>query len=73
MEIKMVQVWPKNEAMRKLLKHPHDNVSFREEGPSDWPDDSFTHRRVMDGDIVLEDPDAAASTTITPPSGGKTK
>ena len=53
-----MQVWPKNDHMRKILTHPLGAV-FRDEGPSDWPDDSFTHSRLMDGDISLEEPAAA--------------
>ena len=52
----MTQVWPANDVMRKILKHPSNNVGFREDGPSEWPDDSFTHRRLEDGDVVLNDP-----------------
>jgi hypothetical protein len=53
----MVKVLPKNEAMRKLLKHPSDNVAFPEANAErnwlDWPDDSFTHRRITDGDVTV--------------------
>jgi hypothetical protein len=49
----MVMVLPKNEEMRKLLKHPSGDIKFRPEGPIDWPDDSFTHRRLADGDVTL--------------------
>lgn len=48
-----MKVMPKDDTMRKLLKHPNGNIEFREEGPTDWPDDSFTYRRLADGDIVL--------------------
>lgn len=51
-----MKVWPTSDAMRKVLRHPHNNVAFRDEGPMEWPDDSFTHRRLTDGDIVLHDP-----------------
>ena len=50
-----MKVWPKNDEMRKILVHPSGNIAFHDEGPVDWPDDSFTHRRVMDGDVTLED------------------
>ena len=50
-----MQVWPKNDEIRKILKHP-TKVGFRETGPSDWPNDSFTYRRIQDGDVVLKDP-----------------
>ena len=49
-----MKVWPKNEAMRKVLKH--GVIAFPEDGPADWPDDTFTHRRIMDGDVTAEDP-----------------
>ncbi len=50
-----MKVWPKNDDVRKILKHPN-GVGFREHGPIDWPDDSFTHRRIRDGDVLTEDP-----------------
>jgi hypothetical protein len=50
----MVRVIPKNDTIRKLLKHPVAGP-FRSEGSSDWPDDSFTHRRVADGDVTIEE------------------
>lgn len=53
----MVKVLPKNETLRKLLKHPSDNVAFPEEHAEknwlEWPDDSFTHRRLQDGDVTI--------------------
>lgn len=51
----MVKVLPKNDEMRKLLKHPSNNVAFRETGSMEWPDDSFTARRVADGDVTIEE------------------
>lgn len=55
----MVKVVPKNDTMRKLLKHPSNMVAFREEGPMEWPDDAFTARRIADGDVtVYEEPKA---------------
>lgn len=50
-----MKVWPKNDEMRKILKHPAVNVAFPEEGPVEWPDDTFTHRRIMDGDVTVEE------------------
>lgn len=49
----MVKVLPKNDTMRRLLRHPSNNVAFQVEGPADWPDDSFTHRRIADGDVTI--------------------
>jgi hypothetical protein len=48
-----VRVTPKNDTLRKLLKHPKAG-GFRKEAPADWPDDSFTKRRIRDGDITVE-------------------
>lgn len=50
-----MQVWPKNDEMRKLLRHP-SGVGFRSEGPAEWPHDTFTARRLDDGDITTEEP-----------------
>ena len=47
-----VRVEPANDDMRRLLKHPHAG-GFRSEGSMEWPDDTFTHRRLRDGDIKL--------------------
>ena len=48
-----LKVTPKNDTLRKLLKHPRAG-GFRKEGPAEWPDDSFTKRRLRDGDITVE-------------------
>jgi hypothetical protein len=48
-----MKVWPKNDAMRKILKHPSNRMSFPNEGPLDWPDDTFTARRIADGDVTI--------------------
>jgi hypothetical protein len=53
-----MKVWPKNDEIRKMLVHPQGRIPFRDEGPADWPDDSFTYRRVQDGDITTEEPKA---------------
>lgn len=49
-----IRVTPKNDDMRRLLKHPRAGA-FRSEGSMEWPDDSFTHRRLRDGDIKREE------------------
>ena len=48
-----IRVVPKNDDMRRLLKHPHTG-HFRAEGGLEWPDDSFTFKRLRDGDIIRE-------------------
>jgi hypothetical protein len=47
-----VRVEPKNDDMRRLLKHPRAG-GFRAEGSIEWPDDTFTRKRLRDGDIKL--------------------
>ncbi|WP_063685537.1 hypothetical protein [Bradyrhizobium stylosanthis] len=51
---KTVRVAPANDAMRRLLKHPHAG-GFPKEGGAEWPDDRFTKRRIADGDITREE------------------
>jgi hypothetical protein len=48
-----VKVTPKNDTLRKLLRHPRAG-GFRAEGSAEWPDDRFTQRRVKDGDVTVE-------------------
>ena len=59
-----MQVWPKNDDIRRVIYHP-TGVRFRAEGPADWPDDSYTARRIADGDVTTTDPGA-------PPPEGET-
>jgi hypothetical protein len=49
-----VRVLPANEELRKLLRHPN-GTGFRPTGSIEWPDDRFTHRRLRDGDITIEE------------------
>lgn len=51
-----MKVWPKDDTMRRLLKHPSRGGFRSPEGPEEWPDDSFTYRRIQDGDVLTEDP-----------------
>ena len=47
-----VKVTPKDETLRRLLKHPRAG-GFRKEGSAEWPDDRFTQRRIRDGDVTV--------------------
>jgi hypothetical protein len=49
-----IRVVPKDDVLRKLLKHPANGVGFRPEGGIEWPNDRFTQRRLRDGDVMLE-------------------
>jgi hypothetical protein len=58
-----MKVFPKNDDIRRVLAHPNAG-KFRAEGPAEWPDDSFTNRRIKDGDVYKEgggDPQKAAA------------
>ena len=47
-----ILVEPRDDDMRRLLKHPN-GIKFRAEGPIEWPDDQFTHRRIADGTVKV--------------------
>jgi hypothetical protein len=59
----VVRVVPKNAELRKYLKHGVTKVGFLAEGSAEWPNDSFTRKRIKDGDVTVEE--AAA------PEGGQ--
>ena len=54
-----IKVYAANEAMRSALRHSN-GTRFRAEldQPVEWPDDSFTHRRIADGSVRTEAPAA---------------
>jgi hypothetical protein len=50
-----MKVWPRNDDLRKLLRHPVAG-GFRESGSANWPDDTFTYRLLQDGDLTKQPP-----------------
>ena len=51
-----VRVTPAKESLRKILKHPGASTgSFRSTGSVEWPLDTFTRRRIRDGDVTVEE------------------
>jgi len=52
MAVKEIGVFPRDETIRKYLKHPIGRrfENFPEATP--WPHDQFTYRRLIDGDIT---------------------
>jgi hypothetical protein len=60
-----MRVRAKNDDIRKILKHPIGGA-FREDGTAEWPDDSYTFRRITDGDVTSEDVSTAASAAPAP-------
>ncbi len=65
-----MQVWPKNDTIRAILKHPHGQIAFPQEGPAEWPNDSYTARRIADGDVTTEKP-SSGSTTVKKDDDGE--
>jgi hypothetical protein len=61
-----MKVFPKNDDIRRVLAHPTAG-KFRAEGLVDWPDDSFTQRRIRDGDIT---PEGGGDPQMTKHEGG---
>jgi hypothetical protein len=53
-----MKVYAKSAAMLKHHRrrwHPK-GTAFDSNGMADWPNDSFTQRRIRDGDVTLEKP-----------------
>lgn len=55
-----MQVWPVNNTIRKILKHPIGGGFTGNGGAGNWPRDQFTYRRLRDGDITEAAPAASA-------------
>jgi hypothetical protein len=53
---RVVRVLPRNDQIRKYIKHPRTRVGFPAEGSAEWPNDAFTKRRIIDGDVTIEAP-----------------
>jgi len=47
-----IKVRAKNETIAKWIKHPN-RAGFTKEGIGFWPNDTFTQKRLRDGDISL--------------------
>jgi hypothetical protein len=54
-DVPRVRVVPRDDEMRELLKHPRAG-KFRSSGSLEWPNDTFTQRRIRDGSVTLEAP-----------------
>ena len=49
-----VRVNPKDDDMRRLVKHP-SGIAFPATGSVEWPYDKFTRKRLADGSVTVED------------------
>jgi hypothetical protein len=48
-----VRVLPRDDKARKNIKHPRAGV-FRSSGSMEWPNDTFTKRRLREGVVTLD-------------------
>ena len=62
-----MRVNPANDAIRKGIKHPSGNIKFPESGSVEWPNDSFTKRRIREGSVTREDDKSKQGQPKTPP------
>jgi hypothetical protein len=51
-----VRVVPTSEEKRNALRRLPDRIGFLDEGSVEWPNDTFTHNRIRDGDVTIEEP-----------------
>jgi hypothetical protein len=60
-----VRVSPRDDEVRAWIKHPRVGA-FRSVGSIEWPNDTFTQRRIRDGTVLLEPPrEVAASSPVS--------
>jgi hypothetical protein len=52
-DIQRVRVTPKDDVVRASLRHPRRG-GFRSVGSIEWPLDTWTKRRIKDGDVIVE-------------------
>lgn len=55
--LKGIRVLPKNDDVRKYIKHMPSGLAFRSEGSIEWPNDKFTQRRIADGTVIVVKPE----------------
>jgi hypothetical protein len=55
-EKRVVRVLPKNDMIRKYIKHQPSRIGWLKEGSVEWPLDAFTRNRLRDGDVIIETP-----------------
>jgi hypothetical protein len=61
-----IKVYAGNEAIRASMRHGGTGIGFRETlgEPVEWPNDSFTHRRIKDGSVRTDGPGPAESAKV---------
>ena len=61
-----LKVFAANDTMRDVLRHGGNGARFRDDGSADWPNDSFTARRIAEGSVRT---DSAGSGEMPEPDG----
>lgn len=61
MDTPMIFVWPRDS--NSGLRHPSSPSRPLPNSGDHWPEDQFTHRRLAEGGILLEDPRSAPAAT----------
>jgi len=56
-----LRVLPRDDNVRRVLKHPIRRIGFPKTGSVEWPNDRFTRRRLADGSVTLEETKHAAN------------
>lgn len=56
-----IKVYAANDAMREILRHPSGLIRFRDtlDQGVEWPNDSFTRRRIAEGSVLTEAPSSS--------------
>jgi hypothetical protein len=62
-----VRVLPRDETIRKYIKHWPTRIAFPESGSVEWPNDRFTQRRIRDGDVTVEEAGQKTTRAIPAP------
>src|SRR5262245_26468775 len=52
---KRVRVVPRDDNIRKYIKHMPSGIAFPAEGSVEWPLDQFTQSRIAEGDVTIEE------------------
>jgi hypothetical protein len=53
-----VRVLPRDESVRRDIRHMPGGIAFPAEGSVEWPLDQFTKRRLIDGTVIRESEEA---------------
>jgi len=61
-----MKVWPATDDLRKVLRHPVGGP-FEATGGKDWPEDTYTFRRLREGALLTQDPTPVVVAPPAPP------